>query len=176
MRQWISAISLLMAGLALAACSGTEAININQTEQTTPTGQVAVAVPAIGDQQASAAAITAARVHFSAAVGTPAEALKPLQDALNQRARERGLTIETADNATLVVNGYFSTVAEERQTIVIYVWDVSDKAGNRLHRIQGQEKATGQGQGWDAVSAETVATIGQKSIDELAGWLARGRS
>src|SRR5690606_3370038 len=128
------------------------------------------------DQQQAAAAIAAARIHFAAAVGTTAEALRPLQDSLNQRARERGLTIETADQATLVVNGYFSTVAEERQTIVIYVWDVADKSGNRLHRIQGQERVSGNGDGWDAVDAATVTRIGQRTIDDLADWLSRGRS
>jgi len=188
MRRWISATCLVAVGLALAACSGTDAINLNQQNQgetATPTGDTSAAgAPGAGstgagvqvDQQQAAAAIAAARVHFAAAVGTTAEALRPLQDTLNQRARQRGLTIETADQATLVVNGYFSTVAEERQTIVIYVWDVADKSGNRLHRIQGQERVSGTGNGWDAVDEATVTRIGQRTIDELADWLSRGRS
>lgn len=185
MRRWISTTCLVAAGLALAACTGTDAINLNQQNQSETsttagdaggTGAASTGAGTQVNQQQAAAAIAAARIHFAAAVGTTAEALRPLQDALNQRARERGLTIETADQATLVVNGYFSTVAEERQTIVIYVWDVADKSGNRLHRIQGQERVSGTGDGWNAVDEATVTRIGQRTIDELADWLSRGRS
>lgn len=180
MRRWVTTICLLVTGLALTACAGTEAINLNQQDlsQQNPgatAGQMAGAGTQV-DQQQAAAAIAEARIHFATAVGTSTEALRPLQDSLNQRARQRGLTIETADKATLVVNGFFSTVAEERQTIVIYVWDVSDKSGNRLHRIQGQEQIGSAGQGWEAVDTATVTRIGQRTIDELADWLSRGRS
>lgn len=183
MRQWISTIGPLLAMLALAACSGTDALNLNQGSLSDPMGPQAEAgaastdaANAPGDQQAAAAAIADPRFYFASAVGTSAEALSPLQDALNKRARERGVAIETEADANLVVNGYFSTVAEERQTLVIYVWDISDKSGNRLHRIQGQERVGGAGQGWEAVDSETVATIGRRTVDELADWLSRGRS
>lgn len=166
---------LILFGLALAACSGSDALDVSQGSQGTTAAGNTSSEPASAsqDQQTVAAAIAAARVHFASAVGTPAEALKPLQDALNQRARERGLTIETADKATLVVNGYFSTVAEDRGTLIIYVWDVADKAGNRLHRLQGQEKVSNTSGGWEAVDSATLTKIGQRTIDELAAWLAR---
>ena len=74
------------------------------------------------------------------------------------------------------MNGYFSTVDEDRQTLVIYVWDVTDKAGNRLHRLQGQERVSGNDSGWQAVDAETMTRIGQKTVDGLLDWLSRSRT
>lgn len=180
---------LVVASLVLTACSGTEAINLNKENgeagaetSTAPDAAAGTADAAMPTQstpanpQAAAAAIADARVHFASALGTPAEALSPLQNGLNQRARERGLSIETSDKATLVVNGYFSTVEEDRQTLVIYVWDVTDKAGNRLHRLQGQERVSGNDSGWQAVDAETMTRIGQKTVDGLLDWLSRSRT
>jgi len=165
---------LLLAGMAVTASKGTDSINLNQEGPGASAGIGTTGVPV--DQQAASAAIADARLHFAAAVGTSAEALKPLQDGLNQRARQRGLQIERESDATLLVTSYFSAVAEEQQTIVIYVWDVSDKAGNRLHRIQGQERIAGRSGGWEVVEASTMTSIGSKTIDELAEWLARGRA
>src|SRR5690606_19763894 len=106
MRQWVSTICPLLLVLALAACSGTDAINLDQGSLADPmastadasTGSAGAASAAV-DQQVAAAAMANARFHFAAAVGTTAEALPPLQDALNKRARERGLSIETEPNA-----------------------------------------------------------------------------
>ena len=68
-----------------------------------------------------------------------------------------------------------AALAEGRQTTVVYVWDVLDASGNRLHRIQGQQKATGKGEGWVAVSGETMQSIADVTVNQLATWLA-GRS
>jgi hypothetical protein len=174
MRRWISVACLLLAGLAASACKGTDAINLNETAGDA-SGAAGTGASGAVDQQAAAAAIAAARVHFAAAIGTSAEALRPLEDGINRRARERKLQIENEGEATLVVSGYFSAVAEEQQTIVIYVWDVTDKAGNRLHRVQGQERISDRSGGWEVVDAQTMTTIGQKTVDELADWLTRGR-
>ncbi len=162
---------LVVASLVLTACSGTEAINLNKENgeagaetSTAPDAAAGTADAAMPTQstpanpQAAAAAIADARVHFASALGTPAEALSPLQNGLNQRARERGLS------------------DEDRQTLVIYVWDVTDKAGNRLHRLQGQERVSGNDSGWQAVDAETMTRIGQKTVDGLLDWLSRSRT
>ena len=115
----------------------------------------------------------ASRVQFAPVIGAPAEAVQPLSARLVARAAQRGLTItSSATNATLMVKGYFSTITENGTTSVIYVWDVLDAAGNRLHRIQGQEPARGgQGEGWSAVSLASMEAIADQTIDELARWL-----
>ncbi|TIU15318.1 MAG: hypothetical protein E5W49_24025, partial [Mesorhizobium sp.] len=54
-----------------------------------------------------------------------------------------------------------------------YVWDVYDPAGNRLHRINGQQKAPSAngGEGWAAVAPETMQAIADQTIDQFATWL-----
>jgi len=56
------------------------------------------------------------------------------------------------------------------------VWDVTDKAGNRLHRLQGQHRVSNTSGGWEAVDPATIKRIGERTIDELAGWLSRSKA
>ena len=56
---------------------------------------------------------------------------------------------------------------------VIYVWDVYDAKGNRVHRISGQEKArAGSGEGWDAVPNSSMQAIGNSTVEQFASWVA----
>jgi hypothetical protein len=108
------------------------------------------------------------------------EAATPLTAELQTRARQRGITLAgSADQtATHVLKGYFSTMSEGTDTTVIYVWDVYDPAGNRLHRINGQQKApsvksgdSGGGDSWKGVSPATMRAIADQTIDQFAAWL-----
>jgi len=52
------------------------------------------------------------------------------------------------------------------------IWDVLDPAGNRLHRIQGQQKVTGgDGTGWTAVSAADMRAVADTTASQLTAWL-----
>jgi len=76
-------------------------------------------------------------------------------------------------SATHVLKGYFSTLSEGGETTVIYVWDVYDLAGNRLHRINGQQKAPSNGgDGWSGVQPATMQAIADVTVEQLAAWLA----
>jgi hypothetical protein len=81
------------------------------------------------------------RLRFDPIVGATVEVATPLTERLAQRARARGISLAgSSDPATThVLKGYFSTLTEGGQTTIIYVWDVYDPAGNRLHRINGQQ-------------------------------------
>ena len=90
---------------------------------------------------------------------------------LAKRARERGIGIAGSGGtgATHMLKGYFSAMTDGGSTTVIYVWDVLDPAGNRLHRIQGQAQgADGSGDGWSAVPPATMQAIADRTIDEFA--------
>ncbi|MBO6718772.1 MAG: hypothetical protein JJ913_12510 [Rhizobiaceae bacterium] len=133
-----------------------------------------------GNGQAPAAAPqvatinTNARVQFAPVIGVSAEAIPTLSARLRSRAAQRGVGVAAASDAgtTHVMKGYFSAFTEARETTVIYVWDVLDPAGNRLHRIQGQQKQPGAGEGWAAVTPSTMEAIADRTIDDLAVWLA----
>lgn len=128
----------------------------------------------ISATQQGASVRTAARIEFAPVVGADSAKVQPLAARLSARAAQQGITLVNAGGApTHVLKGYFSAFTENRDTTVIYVWDVLDGAGNRLNRIQGQQKApTGGSQdGWNAVSPAMMEAIADRTIDALAGWL-----
>lgn len=123
----------------------------------------------------SAAALSKTRLQVAPIVGASVEAATPLTAELQARARQRGITLagSTDQTATHVLKGYFSTMSEGSDTTVIYVWDVYDPAGNRLHRINGQQKAPSikGSEGWSAVAPATMQGIADQTIDQFATWL-----
>lgn len=184
-----AAVLLVLAGLA-AGCTATDTLGLasspsSSAQESTGGDGPASAPTTIVDQstvgaqggQQIAAIPRDVRVQFAPVIGADAKAVPPLSSRLSARAKERGLAITPqGDGATQIVKGYFSTIEDEKGTTVIYVWDVLDPAGNRLHRIQGQEKARGSGEGWTAADEATMQAIADKTIDQLAAWLAGART
>lgn len=140
---------------------------------TATTATADAAAPSTAPSTAATSALPAVRrLQFAPIVGTPVEAAAPLSERLTQRARERGITIVRSDEPqSHILKGYFSALPEGKQTTIIYVWDVLDPSGNRLHRIQGQQAVAG-GDGWSSVKPETMQQIADQTMDQLAGWLA----
>lgn len=116
-----------------------------------------------------------ARINFAPIVGATVEAAGPLSERLALKARERGIALARSGETgtTHVLKGYFSAITEGKKTTVIYVWDVLDPSGNRLHRIQGQKAvAAGSASGWASVPREAMLEIADGTVDELVAWLA----
>ena len=124
----------------------------------------------------TAAVLGKMRLQIAPIVGASVEAATPLTQRLAARAKESGITLAGSANqtATHVLKGYFSTITEGKDTTVIYVWDVYDPAGNRLHRINGQQKAPSAkgAEGWAAVQPATMQAIADQTIAQLTNWLA----
>lgn len=166
---------LLAATAALSACTSSQDVlepsalletgtpaPANPLAQTPPTGQ-------------TAAVVTDARIQFAPVVGAGAEASAPLSARLAAQAGARGISlVQPGDqSANLVMKGYFSAISEGSETTVIYVWDVLDLAGTRVHRIQGQSKSpSGTAEGWAAVQPATMEAIADQTVDQLTAWLA----
>lgn len=166
----------LAAGLLLAACTSADTTLDPSSIKPEDTAKAPVA-PAETTASAPAAAAPVIDskevIQLAPAVGPTVEAAKPLSARIAERARERGITLAgTTRTPTLTMKGYLSAITEAGQTTVIYVWDILDTGGNRLHRIQGQVKAAaGDGDGWSSVTAPTMEAIADRSVDELANWL-----
>jgi hypothetical protein len=136
-------------------------------EQEMPERQQQTAVAA-----ASPAAATGT-IRFLPIIGAPVQAVTPLSKQLGAEARAHGLTIKGAADPTSqhILKGYFSALKDGDQTTVVYVWDVLDNSGNRLHRIQGQDTVPGAAADlWSAVPAATMQGIATKSIDAYLSW------
>ncbi|WP_066174708.1 hypothetical protein [Hoeflea olei] len=113
------------------------------------------------------------RIRFMPVIGAPVNAVTPLSRQLAVEARNRGLAILSASDpgGEHVLKGYFSADNFDGKTTVFYVWDVLDAAGNRMHRIQGQESvAGGPGDPWATVPADVMERIAARSIAEYAAW------
>ncbi|MBL8580980.1 MAG: hypothetical protein JNL61_01975 [Rhizobiaceae bacterium] len=177
-----------VAALACAACTSTQDVldpsAIAATGQgfTASQPQFAASAPISASPAAEPAPTAAAmapvtakagRIRLTPVVGAPVEASAPLTERLTEQARARGIQLAGDANAApaLVLKGYFSALTENGTTTVIYVWDVYDEAGARLHRITGQQSGpSGKQEGWSSVPPATMRTIADQTIDAFAAW------
>lgn len=177
----------ILLAIPLGACTGSGVDTSGLAPLTAETGDARAApeespafAPAVAAsaapslQPASApAAIVNARLDFAPVIGASEAALRPLAARLTAGAGRRGIPLAEGGGATHVVRGYFSAFTEGRETTIIYVWDVVDATGLRVHRIQGQQKLpSGSQQGWKSVTPATMETIADRTMDDLALWLA----
>ena len=185
MRGSIHALAICALLSVLAGCNSAENVLSSAKTDTDPQPLTVPQSPAAAATGGTAPVESASagrvkpgevRVNIAPIVGAPLEAVTSLSKSMNQRARETGLKLvaEGDTTATYVVKGYFSALAEESGTTVIYVWDVLDPSGNRLHRIQGRQTNPGfdEGDAWRAVTPGTMQAVGVSSIDQLNAWLA----
>ncbi|MEN0100078.1 MAG: hypothetical protein AAGC59_14890 [Brucella pseudogrignonensis] len=188
-------VMLLLAGL-LAACNSTEsALNVQganqQSGQTTtpPTGQTtapaatpAATAPAQTTTPTTpqrSASLKPGKLYIAPIIGAPVNVVTPLTHRINDDARAKGVELSgnNGADAAYVMKGYFSVLSEDNQTTVLYVWDVMDATGNRLHRIQGQEKVPGAAaDSWSIVPPSAMQSIADKTMQEYSTWLAANRA
>mgnify|MGYP003640090497 FL=1 len=116
------------------------------------------------------------QIRFMPVIGAPVNAVTPLSRQLAAEARNRGLAILSSSDSggEHVLKGYFTADNFDGKTTVFYVWYVLDTAGNRLHRIQGQEVVPdgsgAAGDPWASVPAGAMERIATRSIAEYAAW------
>lgn len=178
--------ALMLTLFALPACTSTQdvlepsaiAAQPPATDPAIAATETALATPAttaapLSSTDSARRIGTNARIQFAPIVGTTVEAATPLTERLASRARERGIKLagSTDPATTHVLKGYFSALTEGKETTVIYVWDIYDPAGTRLHRINGQQKLqiTG-GEGWSSVPATAMQSIADTTMDQLSAW------
>lgn len=144
-----------------------EAQNSVETEATEPS-PASTQQAAIAPDPASANAI-----RFLPIIGAPSQVVMPLSRQLGTEAREKGLVLRdsSSEPAQHILKGYFSAYNDGGRTVVVYVWDVLDASGNRLHRIQGQETVPGKAKDpWASVPASTMQNIATKTMDDYQEW------
>lgn len=142
--------------------------------QTTP-------IAAVEKQHAAvppaAAAAGSGGIRFLPIIGAPVGAVTPLSKQLGASARAEGLAIKNSADTTSdhILKGYFSTFNDGGKTTVVYVWDILDGSGNRLHRIQGQDTVAGTAADpWSTVPPETMQAIASKTIAAYLEWRRSG--
>ncbi|MDP9810316.1 hypothetical protein J2W42_003177 [Rhizobium tibeticum] len=112
-------------------------------------------------------------VRFLPIIGAPVQAVTPLSRQLGAEARSHGLSIKSSNDSSsaYILKGYLSAFSDSGKVTVVYVWDVLDGGGARLHRIQGQESVPSQAQDpWAGVPASLMQQIASKTITEFSTW------
>lgn len=147
-----------------------EPLRQNQTAAQPP----AAAQPAPSQQTASLApAASGNSIRFLPIIGAPVQAVTPLSRQLGAEARAKGLTIRASNDnsAENILKGYFSAFADGSKVNVVYVWDILDANGVRLHRLQGQETVAAKGSDpWAAVTDRVMQDIAAKTLNDYSSW------
>lgn len=144
--------------LALAACGGSS--NVGETQS------IASTAPALPP------------VSFVQIIGAPPEITNKLTDAVNSAAKGRQLNLVSEKEAEFNVRGYLVAAPDAKGTKLSYIWDVSDRAGKRVRRIQNDEIVDGRkgGDPWSAVDDQALTKIAMRTTTELADWLSKQQS
>lgn len=171
MLRWLSWPAIAVAtSLMLAGCN-TEA---TLQPQAPAPGQSLPGIGVVPGQPSQVSRQIDARIGVAPVVGTTVEAATELAHRLSADADARGLKLIPVNEpgATHILKGYFSAFSENGKTIVVYVWDLLDPQGNRLHRIQGQETVAADGgkNAWSVVPPETMQRIADTTVDSLIAW------
>lgn len=133
--------------------------------------QQALVTPEIPQAPASPQ-IPATTVHIAPIIGATVATVRPLSRQIQAVAKTNNIGIQkTPSAAQYTMRGYFSALAENGQTTVIYVWDVIDRSGNRLHRISGQEKRQGgRPDAWSGVTPDMMQNVANKTMSNFQSW------
>ncbi|ATU90893.1 hypothetical protein [Phyllobacterium zundukense] len=166
-----------------ATATSVQAVTTPGTAPAPPNAAAGSTVTASGATQTGTptapGATRAAKLRFAPIVGAPIAAATPLSQRLSALAKQKGITLGTSadtDN-THIMKGYFSALPDGNQTTIIYVWDVLDPAGTRLHRIQGQEKVPGGGADpWSTVPPKIMEGIADKAIQGYLAWVSGAKT
>ncbi|MFK3776995.1 hypothetical protein [Agrobacterium sp. NPDC089420] len=130
--------------------------------------------PPASQQTASLApAASGNTIRFLPIIGAPVQAVTPLSRQLGAEARAKGLTIRASNDnsAENILKGYFSAFADGGKVNVVYVWDILDANGVRLHRLQGQETVAARGSDpWAAVTDRVMQDIAAKTLNDYSSW------
>ncbi len=128
-----------------------------------------------GAQQTASLGVSGAAgsIRFLPIIGAPVQAVTPLSRQLGAEARAKGLTIRpsTDTSAENILKGYLSAFEDGGKVTIVYVWDVLDANGARLHRLQGQETVASRGgDPWAAVSDSVMQKIAARTLDDYQSW------
>lgn len=160
--------SALTGALMLAGCTSPSGGNASLAPLTSDFGQPAQASKAPVDMSK----VRNYKLFISPIIGAPLEIVTPLSLRFDTIVKTQSITLAAnmETDADYILKGYFSNLTENNQTTVLYVWDVMDKQGNRVHRLQGQEKVPGKN-GWSAVPATVMSKIADDTMADYFRWV-----
>jgi len=188
-----SSFPLPQAAFAVAATLALSACNSDSiTDTLRPTASVSAPVPGatVGNQTALAAeerpSAPAAQlgqqqaalgrippVAFLPVTGAPQSVVTQLAGAMRSAAQSNSVpvVVSVERGARYQVKGYFSALSDNSGTMLVYVWDVLDANGVRVHRISGQERgSSSSGDPWSGVNSDVIDRVARNTMSGLKSW------
>lgn len=114
------------------------------------------------------------RVAIAPVIGPPDAVGRQISTQLSDAVEKQKIAVAKSpiEKADYTLRGYVVASREKTGIKVLYVWDVSDLAGNRVNRITGEELvAADVREPWAAVTPQVVQTIAGKTAASLGVWL-----
>ena len=113
-------------------------------------------------------------VALSPIQGVPQKYASKVDEQLKASIKAKGVQIVEAKDAQYVLKASYLALPEPKQgTKVSYTIDVTDKAGNKVRTIGGEELVSAKhgGDSWGHVTDEGVQKVAAKSATDLAAWI-----
>ena len=131
--------------------------------------------PAIDESnQQTASLAPTAGVSFLPVLGPPQAAVSKLSSAIKHSAQSNSVTLLSGAQrgAIYQVKGYFSALDDGSGTRFIYIWDVLNAQGKKVHRISGEER-TGKRSSdpWQSVGSDMINKVVERTMQDLRGWM-----
>lgn len=146
---------------------------VQQQQETSLSDEVSEQPPAPQEEAKLVQPGLPGTIRFLPIIGAPVSAVTPLSRELGTAARNSGLTIlPSADqNAGNILKGYLSAFEDGSDVNIVYVWDILDAGGNRIHRLQGQKKTPKTGNvPWDSATTNVMQEIARQTIADYSQW------
>lgn len=116
-----------------------------------------------------------AKLAFVPLIGAPATVSAQLTANLMGEVEKQGIPVArtASEAADYTVKGYIVAAPEKSGSKLSYIWDVSDRSGQRAHRITGEEFAPGKTgtDPWATVDAGVLTRIAASTATQLAAWV-----
>ena len=113
-------------------------------------------------------------VAFLPVTGAPQQAVTSLSRSLRESAVQYQLPVVPSNQtgARYQIKGYFTALSDGSGTLLVYVWDVFDASGKRLHRINGQERSNRNSTDpWQSITESEYDAVASATVSDLHAWL-----
>lgn len=139
----------------------------------TPSTQLPTTQP---DGQSKTAALSGSisPVAFLPVTGAPQSAVSSLANSMRASAKTESVpvVVSVEQGARYQIKGYFSALNDGTGTILVYVWDVLDQNGARVHRISGQERGSSSpGDPWAGITPSILERVAGITMNSLRTWM-----
>ncbi|MCB1461962.1 MAG: hypothetical protein KDJ90_05950 [Nitratireductor sp.] len=126
-----------------------------------------------GNNQQVASVARIPPVAFLPVTGAPQSAVTKLAGAMRNAARSNAVPVVVSVDrgAQYQLKGYFSALNDGSGAVLVYVWDVLDARGVRIHRISGQERGgSSTGDPWAGISDDMISRVANTTMNSLRSW------